>query len=138
MQTNERSKCESLTEAQKECLRLVYQGYKSKQIAQFLSVTSFAIDERLKRAMQTLGASDRNDAARMLAQYEGNTYQRLVCQSPDVASLPDSAPAIAPSEDAGKLHRPMQKLGWILLVAIGSAIAFGGIVSGLEALTRIS
>lgn len=32
----------------------------------------------------------------------------------------------------------VERLGWIVIIAIGSALSFGGILSGLEALARLS
>lgn len=32
----------------------------------------------------------------------------------------------------------VERLGWILVIAIGSALCFGGLISGLEALSRLS
>ncbi|GAB5489156.1 MAG: hypothetical protein Pars2KO_27260 [Parasphingorhabdus sp.] len=31
-----------------------------------------------------------------------------------------------------------ERIGWIIVIAIGSAVSFGGILSGLEALSRLS
>ncbi|MFT5330989.1 MAG: DNA-binding CsgD family transcriptional regulator [Parasphingorhabdus sp.] len=32
---------------------------------------------------------------------------------------------------------PIERLGWILAIAIGAALSFGGLISGLEALSRL-
>lgn len=32
---------------------------------------------------------------------------------------------------------PVERLGWILVIAIGAALSFGGLIAGLEALSRL-
>ncbi|HEY6916934.1 MAG TPA: helix-turn-helix transcriptional regulator [Allosphingosinicella sp.] len=76
-----------LTEGQKTCLRMVYRHMSSKDIARQLGVSSHTVDQRLRIAMQALGASSRIEAACMLAAEEG-PYQRLIYQSPYIADAP--------------------------------------------------
>jgi DNA-binding CsgD family transcriptional regulator len=76
---------DQLTEAQRECLRLVYAHHSSKEIAEIVGVSPSAIDKRLERAIQMLGASSRFAAARMLAVAEGRaTYERTPSETFDV------------------------------------------------------
>jgi DNA-binding CsgD family transcriptional regulator len=65
-----------LTEAQREVLRLVMAGYKSKEIAHRLGIGEDAVNKRLAAAKTALGASSRFTAARRLAAYEaqGKAY----------------------------------------------------------------
>jgi DNA-binding CsgD family transcriptional regulator len=85
-----------LTEAQRECLRLVMSHHNTKEIAQRLGLSPSAIDKRLERAVQALGASSRFEAARMLHEYEGGrTWERLPSDPIDVPQ-PDLP---APSSD---------------------------------------
>ena len=75
-----------LGEGQRDCLRLVFQHRTSKQIARELGISSHTVDQRLKAAMRILRVSARVEAAQILAAYEqGNLYQPLVHQSPDIA-----------------------------------------------------
>jgi DNA-binding CsgD family transcriptional regulator len=70
-----------LTEGQRECLRLVMAGYKSKEIAYQLGITVDAVNKRLGGAMSTLGAPSRFVAARQLAALESqDTYHSLVSE----------------------------------------------------------
>ncbi|RZM36228.1 MAG: sigma-70 family RNA polymerase sigma factor [Sphingomonas sp.] len=51
------SRIDLLTEAQRACLRLVLTHHNSKEIAALLGVSPSAIDKRIERAVQVLGAS---------------------------------------------------------------------------------
>lgn len=54
----------ALTEVQVNCLRLVAEGYTSKEIAKRLGLTPMTVDQYLQRAKTALGAPDRRTAAR--------------------------------------------------------------------------
>jgi DNA-binding CsgD family transcriptional regulator len=62
----------ALNEGQKDCLRLVMQHFSSKEIARKLSLSPHTVDKRLKLATAILGVSSRVDAARILAEVDGN------------------------------------------------------------------
>jgi DNA-binding CsgD family transcriptional regulator len=59
-----------LTAAQKECLRLVMAGFKTKEIAYRLGIGVDAVNKRLAGAKTTLGSPSRFHAARVLASHE--------------------------------------------------------------------
>lgn len=203
-----------LTDGQRDCLRLVYNHMKSKDIARVLGVSPHTVDMRLRTAMKTLGVTGRIEAARLLVQEEsgGETtpdlYQPLIYQAPDVAGDADSAtvqspaldgdiaarasdfptlsrdslssPVVDPlvngpprlaftstdfeasragvgSFDPGSSTRPTvsaplvstkpwgrrndlsvgTRLGWIFLIAVGSALSFGAILAALAALKTL-
>lgn len=192
---------EQLTEAQRECLRLVFQHMTSKDIARTLGVSPHTVDMRLRTAMRVLDVANRVDAARLLVAAEGNqplsdaeAYQPLIYQPSDVANddavgefaSPTSTqadenliqnsdprirsvvgpPASGPPRLAGASRPEMddqyavgqperyravrsppwgahntlgvgERLLWIALIAIGSAMAFGAIISALEALKNL-
>lgn len=94
-----------LTEGQRDCLRLVFNHMKSKDIARVLDVSPHTVDMRLRTAMKTLGVTSRIEAARLLLQAEsgGQTtpdlYQPLIYQAPDVAEAPDPATMQLPALD---------------------------------------
>lgn len=78
-----------LTPGQRDCLRLVLAHYSSKEIAQKLGVGPSAVDKRIERAVETLGARSRFDAARLLAAAEGDrgsTKWAQVSTSPPTGS----------------------------------------------------
>ncbi len=92
-----------LTEGQRDCLRLVFNHMKSKDIARVLDVSPHTVDMRLRTAMKTLGVTSRIEAARLLVQAEsgGETtpdlYQPLIYQAPDVADAPELATMQSPA-----------------------------------------
>jgi len=91
-----------LTEGQRDCLRLVFNHMKSKDIARVLDLSPHTVDMRLRTAMKTLGVVSRIEAARLLVQAEsgGETnpdlYQPLIYQAPDVAE----------AQNLGTMHSP--------------------------------
>lgn len=87
-----------LSEGQRQCLRLVLAHKSSKDIARALGISSHTVDQRLKVAMKTLGASTRVEAAQRHAELEAQ-YQPLVYQSPDIART-GAPPTIGASADA--------------------------------------
>jgi DNA-binding CsgD family transcriptional regulator len=82
-----------LTERQRECLRLVYQHMKSKDISRVVGVSPHTVDMRLRHAIRTLGVNSRIEAARLLAQHEQSraTYQPAAYQSPHLVAPPHSS-----------------------------------------------
>ncbi len=85
-----------LTQAQRECLRMVAQGYQYKEIARDLGISPGAVNERIKAGMRTLEVSSRFEAARLLAAHEGAAaYQPLVDQSLGVSPGRPDAPSVA-------------------------------------------
>jgi DNA-binding CsgD family transcriptional regulator len=82
-----------LKDGQKDCLRLVLHHYSSKEIARQLGISSHTVDQRLRLATRLLEASDRFEAARILATAEHGSdlsaaYQPLIYQ-PSHLSPPD-------------------------------------------------
>ncbi len=95
-----------LTEAQRECLRLVYAHHNSKEIAEIVGVSPSAVDKRIERAVQMLGVTSRFAAARMLAVSEGRTtYERTPSEAFDVHETASPPPSIAPDEPRWLVRR---------------------------------
>lgn len=93
-----------LTDAQREVLRLVMAGFKSKEISFQLGIGEDAVNKRLAAAKSVLGTTSRFVAARRLAAFEAQdqTYHSLAGQFLAVEDEPDSG------EPAG--HEPGQDL----------------------------
>lgn len=85
-----------LTEPQRVCLRRVWSRRNSKEIALELGISHHTVDKRLERATRALGATTRFEAARLLAEHEGVTYERLVSEPIDIDPAALSA-SLAPS-----------------------------------------
>jgi DNA-binding CsgD family transcriptional regulator len=100
-----------LTEAQRECLRLVMAGYKSKEIAHTLGIGVDAVNKRIAGAKETLGAPSRFAAARQLATFEAREPDHsLVSQT---LAVEPEAPIVdlAPHSAVEDLHHdaPVQQ-----------------------------
>jgi DNA-binding CsgD family transcriptional regulator len=92
-----------LTEAERDCLRLVYQHMTSKDIARQLGVSPHTVDMRLRQSIRKLEVSSRIEAARALvteeaalgiaipAEIAAETYQPLIYQAPEIVEPADSA-----------------------------------------------
>jgi DNA-binding CsgD family transcriptional regulator len=87
----------SLTAEQIEALRLVRDGFTSKQIAQRLNISRWAVDQRVDRARARLGAADRGEAARMLSLWEREEALSQLHRSADAAFLARPAPGFRPT-----------------------------------------
>jgi DNA-binding CsgD family transcriptional regulator len=87
-----RGALDQLTEAQRECLRLVYAHHNSKEIAEIVGISPSAVDKRIERAVQILGVSSRFAAARMLTAEEGGpAYEQTTSEPFDLPSAPGSS-----------------------------------------------
>jgi DNA-binding CsgD family transcriptional regulator len=90
---------DQITEPQRECLRLVLHHHNSKEIAAKLGVSPSAVDKRIERAVQILGTTSRFAAARLLAEHEEMTSERVAWQPidvPDATSGTQTHPADGP------------------------------------------
>ena len=83
-QTNDfHARIAKLSDAQRECLRLVDRHLTSKEIAISMGV-SHHTNQRLERACKRLGVATRKEAARLLAVYDPIIYEPL-----DIAHVTD-------------------------------------------------
>lgn len=166
---------DALTEKQRDCLRLVWLQYDSKEIARRLGIKPDAVDGRLKTATKILGVGNRFEAARALAYAEAGSDVRRTVYPPSYIPSEALPPASTISFNAGEHqaeHLPIEeaqapyrlspaigagwfalplpavgrrtndlssgaKLCWVAAIAIGTALAFGVLASGLEALSRL-
>jgi DNA-binding CsgD family transcriptional regulator len=91
-----------LSEAQKECLRLVHLGYEGKEIAKKLGLSPHAVIERLRAARRTLGVGSSREAARILIFHEGPmAYNRHVDMPLGIVSAPAPGANLHPSIERG-------------------------------------
>jgi DNA-binding CsgD family transcriptional regulator len=85
-----------LTERQKDCLRLVAQGYTSKEIGRQLDLSPSTVDNHILAATQVLGAMSRAEAGRLLASAE--VRQKMPSQPETLAEPTVSRLLSAPAE----------------------------------------
>jgi DNA-binding CsgD family transcriptional regulator len=156
-----------LTEQQRTCLRLVYEGLSSKAIAQRLGIEPGSVDQHLKGATRVLGVSGRHTAARLFADAEQAGAEGLPVQPRSraakdafvrpqdvpqdaVADEPQPRPHAHPAPLPNGIALPLpvwgwkphhlswaQRLGWILAAAVGIALTFAALVAALEAIVRL-
>ena len=151
-----------LTAQQRACLRHVYAHRTSKEIAPLLGIAPGSVDQHIKAAMKVLDVPDRRTAARLLAEHEGRESQPLAYQPPELVTQSCEAedrpwmtdarlqhpPSTWPAGANGILFPPgvlrpgdlnwKSRLMWIVIIAIGMAVAFGVLVSAIDALVRIT
>jgi DNA-binding CsgD family transcriptional regulator len=84
----ENAAIQRLTERQKDCLRLVAQGYTSKEIGRALDLSPSTVDNHILTAVQSMSASSRGRAARSLTGLEAR--QKLPRESLALADTPHS------------------------------------------------
>ncbi|WP_370174983.1 LuxR C-terminal-related transcriptional regulator [Sphingobium abikonense] len=90
----------ALSEGEKQCLRLVAQGFNSKEIARQLHVSEHTVDQRVRITLRKFGVPSRKEAARLFVSAEqlppqNGTYQPLIYQSQPLASDPEPASSMA-------------------------------------------
>jgi DNA-binding CsgD family transcriptional regulator len=107
-----------LTETQKACLRMVLLHFSSKDIARELGSSPHTIDNHLKAAMGRLGAVSRVEAARLLADFEGDDPRRSFASQSSVlaelAPLPPSSTDIVEEVEVGVVQRSVYQFGGLV------------------------
>jgi DNA-binding CsgD family transcriptional regulator len=141
---------EKLSAAQVETLRHVLAHRNSKEIARIMGVSPHTVDERIRRAIRTLGVSTRVEAARLVAaQDSDSTYQTLIYQPPELGPAEPSAqtpPIPATAASGGFLsigypfptrdrptntHGLRERILWPILIAFGTIMAFAALYTVL-------
>lgn len=88
-----------LTDVQVNCLRLVAEGYTSKEIAKQLGLTPMTVDQYLHRAKKAVGAPDRRAASRRFFEQQADPlFKSFELKTPAVA---DSTQGMTPPRAPG-------------------------------------
>lgn len=128
------TKLSLLTPQERECLRLVAQQRSSKEIAQELGISKASVDTYCNRARAKLGVASRRDAAKLVL--EGATG----ASAPGLAAplaLSAGGPAVVALLPPVSSLGPAARLALILGGAAALVLAFGILLSGLEALNEV-
>ncbi len=96
----QRVEIQRLTERQKDCLRLVAQGYTSKEIGRVLDLSPSTVDNHILAAVQAMGAASRGEAGRLVAAEESR--QKLPRELQALAE-PSNSGLLSPSTEAPTL-----------------------------------
>ncbi len=102
---------QSLTQKEKETLRLLLQGYDAKSMARHLGLSVHTINERLRDARRKLGTSSSREAARLLRETEAPTPDLLGDKHlGDAPGITEPHVLPQPVQDRGSRRRT----GWII------------------------
>lgn len=128
----------ALSEGEKQALRLVAQGFNSKEIARKLHISEHTVDQRVRTSLRKLHVSSRHEAARLLVRTEGettqiDTYQPLIYQPKPLVPGPQAAPFTV--QPQGDEHR--SRLTRLLLRIMSFGPPIGGSINELSADGRI-
>lgn len=121
---------QSLTEKEKQTLRLLLTGYDAKSMARHLGISVHTVNERLRDCRRKLGASSSREAARLLHETE-NGAPDLLGDKPlgDAASASAAQAVHQPAQDDGNRRRAGWKIGG-LVMTISLAILALSALSG--------
>ena len=116
---------ESLTEREKECLRLLLGGHEAKTAAAQLGLSVHTVNDHLRSARRKLGVSSSREAARILRVAEESDPENpagnisgMASASPDTAASPETKP-----DERGNWSRLAFIAGGIAVTIILAAIA---------------
>lgn len=112
---------QTLTTRERECLALVAQHWRTRQIAQRLSLSTETVDEYVGRAVQKAGVGSRGVAARM--------YLSCECQSAEAAATRSSAAVAVPAQVGSPLA--IGRAAWIGARVVGALAGTALLVSAL-------
>ena len=102
---------QSLTEKEKQALRLLLSGYDAKSMARHLGLSVHTVNERLRDARRKLGTSSSREAARQLRELEAQDPELLGDKTLGDAPNPAAAQmTFQPAQGDGKWRRA----GWIV------------------------
>lgn len=100
----------TLTEREKQALRLLVNGYDAKSMARQLGLSVHTVNERLREARRKMAVSSSREAARKLREIEGPSPELLGAKT--FGDAPGSNPA--PEATLPAQRRPMRHfIGWV-------------------------
>ena len=103
---------EALTDKEKEALRLILRGHDAKSSARELDLSVHTINERLRGARRKLEVTSSKEAARMLFESEGGTYENLAYD--DLGAAPASE---SPDPSTGRFSNRYVIGGFVIMLA---------------------
>jgi len=117
--------CDTLTDKEKQTLRLIVRGHDAKSVASELDVSVHTVNERLRAARRKLNVTSSREAARLLLESEQNTPENSVYET-----LGDAPPADLRNSPATTQPGQMSGFGtvfWIggIAIMLTFAIALG-------------
>lgn len=104
---------DTLTEKEKETLRLLLRGHDAKSSACELDLSVHTVNERLRSARRKLDVTSSREAARVLFESEGGTYE-----NPGYETLGDAAEGRTSDQPAGGHVRPFVIGGILVMLSL--------------------
>lgn len=133
-----------LTERQRQCLRLFHANLEVKEIANRLGLSPHTVNEHLRDARKLLGVDRSMQAARLLAEAEGDNRPVPepfgVADAPPAADERPASPSIVPERrtpDNRYDLSTLERIGLIIAIAAGIVLLAGATIIGAYAVTRI-
>jgi len=116
----------TLTEREREALRLLLTGHDAKSIAARLDISVHAVNERLRKARQKLGVGSSREAARLLAATEGADNSFVGEKIGLGAALPTASDDGRRNRRAtGATRLPFYLIGAVVMIfLVATAVAF--------------
>jgi DNA-binding CsgD family transcriptional regulator len=116
--------CRTLTEKEKQTLRLMGRGHDAKSMARHLGLSVHTVNERLREARRKLSVSSSREAARLLLDSERDTPNSfgdklLGAAGPHLSSAQDG-PAI---DSRGRTHRAPWVIAGVVIMSMILGIA---------------
>ena len=115
---------ETLTEKEKQTLRMLLAGHEAKSMARHLGLSVHTINERLRDARRKLSASSSKEAARLLRQAEGAGSESFGDEPFGDAR---TAPADPQGDQSGARssanHRKVWVIGGLAMIALAVAVS---------------
>jgi DNA-binding CsgD family transcriptional regulator len=121
----------SLTEKEKQTLRLLVTGYDAKSMARHLGLSVHTINERLRDARRKLGTSSSREAARLLREAEELAPEMFGDKAlGDVPALASDQIAPHPDQPPGMVPRPGWMIGGAVMTMVIAILAAVALASG--------
>lgn len=131
-----------LSEREKQCLRLLYENHSVKEIALELGLSPHTVNEHLRQTRRALEVSRSMQAARLLANAEGNNRSvsdEIGVENDDIVDHgQDATIAAEPTRIARNRYKLgiLQRIGLIIAIAFIAVALGGALLVGAEAITR--
>ena len=116
--------CQTLTEREKQALRLMGRGHDAKSMASHLGLSVHTVNERLRAARRKLAVSSSREAARRLLDSEPDSPN-----SSGHRILGEAGPHLSPAQQPaaidgrGRTHRPLWVIAGVVIMSIIIGIA---------------
>ena len=110
---------QTLTEKEKQTLRLIVRGHDAKSMARHLGLSIHTVNERLRDARRKLEVSSSREAARLLLYAEGDAPQNLADkQIGEAAASDDMGQDAAPGTGQGRTQRLAGLTAGVIIMSI--------------------